>query len=350
MKNSVTNNISNGLSNGNFLKIEKKEDEIFTLFELENKTYALSAKNVLEIIKLIEIDYPNKMPSCFLGLIEYNQSPIGVIDLREAFKIPRVRYKMNSKVIIYECKDRIISFVCDKIIDVKKLDKKKISYMPYQQEKFYDGLYINEDENIYILNPQNLLDYIENNSQIFEYEKNPSEFLPEEQEQKETLKKRRELLKNIDGATQNQKPLYDMGVSFKIDDIKYYINMANVREFFKVNNSKFIKVPNTPEYIFGLINIKGEYITVLDLRRFYTDKITTLKEKSTIIILNSQEYKLGLLADEILESMNIDFEEIIQNKIQKQDDTSKMEFVKNGEIYQIIELKQLLDDERLTIC
>ena len=125
--------------------------------------------------------------------------------------------------------------------------------------------------------------------------------------------------------------------------------MNNVKEFFKVNNSKFIKVPYTKDYILGLINIKGDYITVVDIRSFFNSSKTTIKEKSTIIILNSPEYKIGILADEICESMNINFDEILQNKLQNQD-TNTIEFVKDNDIYKVIDVDKLLSDERLTIC
>ena len=52
----------------------------------------------------------------------------------------------------------------------------------------------------------------------------------------------------------------------------------------------------------------------------------------------------------MIRSMNIDFEEIIQNKLQKQEENVNLEFVKDGEIYQILDIDQLLKDERLTIC
>ena len=126
--------------------------------------------------------------------------------------------------------------------------------------------------------------------------------------------------------------------------------MASVKEFYKVNNSKFIKIPNTPEYIFGLINIKGDYITVIDIRRFFNTSKTEIKEKSTIIILNSTEYKVGILADEICESMNVNFEEILQNRLNSQEENKMLEFVKDGEIYQVLDVEKLFQDERLTIC
>ena len=104
-----------------------------------------------------------------------------------------------------------------------------------------------------------------------------------------------------------------------------------------------------PAYIKGLINIKGDYTTVLDIRKFFNTSATKIKEKSTIIILNSNEFKIGILADEICENMNIDFEEILQNRLQK-DDNKMLEFVKDGEIYQVLDVEKLFQDERLTIA
>ena len=108
-------------------------------------------------------------------------------------------------------------------------------------------------------------------------------------------------------------------------------------------------MPNTKDFIIGLINIKGDYITVLDIRRFFGNPKTEIKEKSTMIILNSDEFKLGILADEICESMNVDFDEIIQNRLQKQEDGKMMEFVKDNEIYQVLDIEKLLQDERLAV-
>ena len=109
-------------------------------------------------------------------------------------------------------------------------------------------------------------------------------------------------------------------------------------------------MPNTQDYIFGLINIKGEYITVLDFRRFLNCPKTQIKEKSTIIILNSSEFKIGILADEICESMDVDLNEIVQNRLQNQEENKMLEFVKEGEIYQVVDVEKLFNDERLTIA
>ena len=341
------------VSDKNFIETNKKDDnsEYYTLIEINQKIFGIKTQNVLEIVKVMELDYPNKMPSCILGIVEYEQNPIGVIDLREVFKNKRTVYDLSAKILILKTEKNVVSIICDKVLDIKKLNQEKIHMLPYQkQNDFYEGLYINEDENIYILNVENIVSYIELNPDIFQNNSTETNYIIDDEKSKKILAERKNFLSKVEAEVPTNTPLYDRGVSFIINNVKYYINMASVKEFFKVNNSKFIKVPSTPDYIFGLINIKGDYITVVDIRRFFNTSATQIKEKSTIIILNSSDYKVGILADEICESMNVDFEEILQNRLNSQEENKMLEFVKDGEIYQVLDAEKLFQDERLTIC
>ena len=326
--------------------------DTYTLIEIDNKTFALNTQNVLEIVKIMELDYPNRMLSCVLGIIKYEQEPVGVIDLREVFKKERIVYDLSAKIIILKSEDATAAIVCDKVSDIKKLEKEKIHSIPYQCDSvFYEGIYSQGENNIYIMNIKGIIEYINSNPEKFINDKDEcSKYIADDDISREILKERKESFFVTDGEIQSNVSLYDSGVSFKINGIKYYINMASVKEFYKVKDSKFIKVPCTQDYIFGLINIKGDYITVIDIRRLHNCSKTEVKEKSTIIILNSEEYKIGILADEICASMIVDFDAIIQNKLQKQEDNKMPEFVQDDEIYQVLDIDQLLKDERLTIC
>lgn len=329
----------------------KDDSENYTLIEVNKRRYAIKTKEVLEIIKLVELDYSHQMPSYILGIINFEKTSLGVIDLREVFKKERIIYDLSAKIIVIKTKYSYSAIICDRVYDITKLDKKNVQPVPYQQEsEFFDGVYLEDSESIYLLNIDNILEYTKNNSQKYTNQDNKVSYIINDEQSKEVLKSRKDFLLKITAEANNQTTLYDSGVSFAINGIKYYINMASVKEFYKVNNSKFIKIPNTKDYIFGLTNIKGDYITVLDLRRFFNKEKTEIKEKSTIIILNSQEFKLGILADEICESMDISFDEIIQNRLQKQDENKTMEFVKDNEIYQVLDIEKLFQDERLTIA
>lgn len=338
------------LYNFELAKIKEEENEKnYTIIEINQKNYAIETNQVLEIIKIPELECPSNMPECILGFFEYRQNHIPVIDLREIFHQERITYDLNAKIIILNTEKSVISIICDDVCDILKLNKEKILPVPYQGKKeFFKGIFINNIDNPYVINIENLANFIETVPQTSVSEN--KSYIIDDESSREILKERKQFLKNIEQNIKTPVQLFDMGVSFVIDNFKYYINMASVKEFFKLNNTKITKVPSVPDFIVGLINIKGEYITILDIRKFYNDIKTTPKEKSTIIIINSEEFKLGILADEILESMNINFNEIIQNKLHKQEDDNFLEFVKDEEIYQIVDIEKLLQDDRLAIC
>ncbi len=346
----INNNLT--LQSQNLLQeIKEEESEIYTLIEIDNKVYAIETKKVLEIVKIMELDYPYALPSCVLGIMDYEQSPVAVIDLREVLKNERVVYNLSAKILVLKTQNSTTALICDNVKDVKKISLSKIKNIPYMtKNSLYKGVFMENDEDFYILDIDIIEQYIKNNPDKYLNEQSTQKYIINDDSSKAVLQERKNFLTKIAQDVQINTPLYDMGVSFSINNVKYYINMASVKEFFKVNNTKFIKVPSTPDFIYGLANIKGEYTTVLDIRRFFNNSKTHIKEKSTIIILNSNEFKLGILADEICESLNINFEEIIQNKLQKQEETNILEFVKDGEIYQVLDVDKLLQDEKLTIC
>ena len=334
---------------GNIAKINSENEVNYTTIEINKKSFAIETEYVMEIFKIPELECPSNMPAFILGFFEYRQKHIPVIDLRQIFNEDVTTYDINSEIVILKTNENEVSIICDRVLDILKFDKRNIQNVPYQNQKnFFEGIYINNNENPYILNIESLLEYINSNKDAINSE-NKNEILINETT-KPILEERKNFLKNIAQNIQNITPIFNMGVSFKIDNIKYYVNMANVKEFFKLNNTKITKLPCVPDFITGLVNIKGEFITILDIRKFYDDVTTTIKEKSTIIIINSDEFKIGILADEILESMNINFNEIIQNKLQKQDEDKLNEFVKNEEIYQVLDIEKLLQDKRLTVC
>lgn len=324
-------------------------NENYTIIEIDNKNYAIKTNQILEIIKIVDLDYPEGMLSCILGVIQFKKEPIGVVDLREVFKKERIVYDLNTKIIIIQMDETKTAIACDRVIDMKKFEKNKIFPMQYQKNsQFFEGVYLEDNKDLYIINMKKITDYICDNPQLFSKEDKTC-YIVNDDASKEILTTRKNTLIELENTVPANISLYDSGVSFLINDVKYYINMASVKEFYKVKNSKFIKIPCTKDYIFGLINIKGEYIAVIDIRNLFYNSKTTIKEKSTIIILNSPDYKVGVLADEICESIDVNFDEIVQNKLQKNNDNKMTEFVKDDEIYQVLDIEQLLKDERLAV-
>jgi len=68
---------------------------------------------------------------------------------------------------------------------------------------------------------------------------------------------------NLDENKKDQKELLQL-VSFKIGDEEFGVDILSVQEINKM--SQITKVPNTPVFIEGVINLRGRIIPVIDLR------------------------------------------------------------------------------------
>ncbi len=87
-------------------------------------------------------------------------------------------------------------------------------------------------------------------------------------------------------------------VLFKVNSEVFAININNVNIIEKL--SDIYKVPDTPVYIEGLINLRGKVHTVFNLRKKFGYAAKEFDENTRIIILNHSSM-VGLLVDEVSE-------------------------------------------------
>lgn len=59
-------------------------------------------------------------------------------------------------------------------------------------------------------------------------------------------------------------------------------------------------LPCTPSFVLGIINVRGQILTVIDLRRFFDLPIKGLTDLNKVIVIEHHEGELGVLADAIL--------------------------------------------------
>ncbi|MGB4268728.1 MAG: chemotaxis protein CheW [Spirochaetota bacterium] len=86
-------------------------------------------------------------------------------------------------------------------------------------------------------------------------------------------------------------------VSFKLDEIEYGIDILSVHEILRI--PEITRLPNTPEYIKGVINLRGNVIPVVDIRLRFGMQQVGLTELSRIIVVEIGEKLVGLLVDNV---------------------------------------------------
>jgi purine-binding chemotaxis protein CheW len=92
----------------------------------------------------------------------------------------------------------------------------------------------------------------------------------------------------------------DQYLTFAIEDEDYGVEIAYVKEIIKMQ--AITKVPEMPSFIEGIINLRGDLIGVLDVRKRFGKPSKEHDEETCIIVLTYGDYTLGMIVDAVQET------------------------------------------------
>ena len=88
-------------------------------------------------------------------------------------------------------------------------------------------------------------------------------------------------------------------VTFRLDNEKYGVNVMLVREVLK--NTEIAPVPGAPYFVLGIINLRGNVVTVIDTRTRFSLPQIEPDDASRIIIIEMDEQVVGMMVDSVAE-------------------------------------------------
>ncbi len=334
-----------------------QENDIYIFVKIGASSYAFPALNVLEIIKLVELEYPEKMPSYIAGILEYKGKVIHIIDLRSILKIEAAQYDINTHILIIQGKETVYGIITDEISDIKKIDSTIIAPPPYVAENsFIKGIYLNKGKNTTVINLNSLEDWMKtSNKGETNFNEKAVRLLPRDIKSKEILHQRRlQLVQKTDNVPYKGIQNKDVYISFLIGNNTYCLEIVHVGGFYKHSETKIIKIPCTPNFVAGLISIKGDYLTVIDLKRYFDNEPSNITDKSTIIAIQSKDFKVGFIADEISDTLNIQSADLYSKKnkgknIKADIKNEIIEYVKDNKLYLVLNMTEILNNEKIYV-
>ncbi|MBC8210901.1 MAG: purine-binding chemotaxis protein CheW [Gammaproteobacteria bacterium] len=92
-------------------------------------------------------------------------------------------------------------------------------------------------------------------------------------------------------------------VTFTLNKEKYGINVLQVQEVLR--EVEVSPVPGAPVFILGIINLRGNVVSVIDARTRFGIAAKESDDKTRIIVINLQQMMIGILVDSVAEVMNI---------------------------------------------
>ena len=97
-------------------------------------------------------------------------------------------------------------------------------------------------------------------------------------------------------------------VGFYIGEDEYAVNISKVREISAMVEIR--KVPKSPPFVEGVINLRGGIVPVIDLRKRFDLAINENRQSAKILIVELNRNQVGMIVDNVSEVMRFYQDEI----------------------------------------
>ncbi len=99
-------------------------------------------------------------------------------------------------------------------------------------------------------------------------------------------------------------------LTFALGDEQYAIEIRHVVDIIGIQD--ITEIPNQPEYIMGVINLRGKIIPTMDVRKRFNKSFNDYNDRTCIIVVELNAVSVGLIVDMVLEVIAIPDEQIAE--------------------------------------
>ncbi len=256
----------------------------YLFFTMAQEKYALEVDAIREIIAVPEsFTAIAESTEEILGMISLREDLLVVADLRSYYNLDALRSEKN-RIIVSQHLGRHIGLLVDEIVDIQDVEIEHIEGMPENfQDKKIGGVLHMDGSLISIVNTEVIRTLVNEQSHLIS-----------DQEKEENGKESSE---NVNLEV----------VIFKMDNEEYAFNIDDVSEI--IDMTEITPVADSPEHIKGVINIRGQVISIASLYRILDfEEDANLDQK--IIVTNVEGNSIGFVVDKVNDVTGIEDSEI----------------------------------------
>ncbi len=135
-------------------------------------------------------------------------------------------------------------------------------------------------------------------------------------------------------------------VTFRLADEVYGINVMQVQEVLRV--TEIAPVPGAPHYVLGIINLRGNVVTVIDTRIRLGLPTAEVTDSTRIVIIETARHVVGMLVDCVAEVVDVATSEVESAPNVGSDESANyIQGVasRENELLILVDLNKLLTDE-----
>jgi len=268
---------------------ESADEEQLVSFLLDKEEYAIGIMQVKEIIRAPQIV---KVPNCEAyveGVVSIRNNLLPIINLRTYFGMEHIDINDHTRILVVDMGNFTAGIMVDKISEVLRVPADVIQPAPrfsvQSGEQLRGVAKLNNGKRmILILEPSKLVSADEISG-----------------------------ISGVDGACERDsddksvsRQLLDEEqlVTFRIDAEEYGVKIANVQEINRM--TEVTRIPGAPFHIDGIVNLRGNVIPVLNLRKLFRLPDKQATDATRIIIVDYGGKKTGIVVDSVSEVLRFE--------------------------------------------
>jgi len=145
-------------------------------------------------------------------------------------------------------------------------------------------------------------------------------------------------------------PVHNQYILFALEDAQFALPLSSALEI--GHRPEITPLPNLPEWVLGISNIRGEIISLVNLKVFLEIPSTGATGERRFIIIHNEEMKVGLIVDRIKGILSLDrIDSEIQNSPYREGEVAKYiqgVAVSGKNLMNILDIGRLLSSPRMT--
>ena len=284
--------------------VREQEIRQFVRFQVGREEYGIDIADVQEILRLPEeIDQVPGAPEYVLGLGVLRQQVLPVINLARLLGLRLSAMDNRSRVIyinqVWHGKSVAVGLAVDSVSEVLRIARDDVRDLPevLKSRRTQAIVGVCQPENrgrlMYLLDAQTLIPW------------EALEGMLTEQGEKADADRNPDSEGSASGEAGSEEGLY---LIFRLATEEFALPVSKVREILRL--PELTSIPQVPDYVAGVANIRGKLVTVFDLRQKLGLPVRDGKTRGRLIIAEDHAGLLGLIVDSIREARKIKVSEI----------------------------------------
>lgn len=351
---------------------EAPERTASLLFRLGDARYAVPVKRVHEALWLPELTPIPQMPEDVAGVFNLRGRLVSVVDLCRRLGRESQPYRLKDQIIVLNSERGLVGLIVNEILEVRDLGQAELSEAPDftpageggARPRFVRRVARLGEQLVAVLDDESLLDYgasLEPALRAFESSQTVGDgsvndglresrliFAPRASaEERRVFQERAASLVSGQSRALAAERM-SIGV-FSLGREYFGAPLHLVQEFTDLKNPTL--VPCTPDHVAGLMNLRGEILTVIDLRRFLGLPASARTRGDKVIVVRERELYAGVLADELHDIIEVRLADLLDPPPAPPGAGGYVQgaFASGDRLISILRLSELLQDERLLV-